>query len=52
MILSSEIIYEKLNLTKDNQSPQASSIWHYRNGITATRLIDKFVNGFLHPTYS
>ncbi|UJH67859.1 DUF4437 domain-containing protein [Allomuricauda sp. SCSIO 65647] len=49
--MSSEIIWEKLNPARGNQSPLAGTIWGNRNGTTATGFLAKFVDGFSSPPH-
>ncbi|WP_420573497.1 DUF4437 domain-containing protein [Kordia sp.] len=51
VILSSEIIWEKLNPARGNQSPQAGTIWGDRKGTVATGFLAKFVDGFSSPPH-
>ncbi len=49
--LSSEIIWEKLNPARGDQSPQAGTIWGDRKGKVATGFLAKFVDGFSSPPH-
>lgn len=51
VILSSEIVFEKLNPARGDQSPQAGTIWGDRNGTEATGFLAKFVDGFSSPPH-
>ena len=51
VILSSEIVWEKLNPARGDQSPQAGTIWGDRNGEVATGFLAKFVDGFSSPPH-
>ena len=53
VILSSEIVWEKLNPARGDQSPQAGTIWGDRkgNGRLATGFLAKFVDGFSSPPH-
>lgn len=51
VILSSEIIWEKLNPARGDQSPQAGTIWGDRKGTEATGFLAKFVDGFSSPPH-
>lgn len=51
VILSSEIVWEKLNPARGNKSPQAGTIWGDRNGGVATGFLAKFVDGFSSPEH-
>ena len=44
VILSSEIVWEKLNPARGDQSPQAGTIWGDRKGKVATGFLAKFVD--------
>lgn len=46
VLLSSEIVWEKLNPARGNKSPQAGTIWGNRKGGVATGFLAKFVDGF------
>ncbi|MCR9252586.1 MAG: DUF4437 domain-containing protein [bacterium] len=52
VILSSEIVWEKLNPARGDQSPQAGTIWGDRNGTEATGFLAKFVDGFSTSAHS
>lgn len=51
VLLSSEIIWEKLNPARGDQSPQAGTIWGDRKGTVATGFLAKFVDGFSSPPH-
>lgn len=51
VILSSEIVWEKLNPARGDQSPQAGTIWGDRKGKVATGFLAKFVDGFSSPPH-
>lgn len=51
VVLSSEIIWEKLNPARGDQSPQAGTIWGDRKGTVATGFLAKFVDGFSSPPH-
>lgn len=51
VILSSEIVYEKLNPARGDQSPLAGTLWGDRNGTAATGFIAKFADGFSSPPH-
>jgi len=51
VVLSSEIVWEKLNPARGNQSPQAGTIWGDRKGTSATGFLAKFVDGFSSPPH-
>jgi quercetin dioxygenase-like cupin family protein len=51
VLLSSEIVFEKLNPARGNQSPQAGTRWGDRNGTEATGFLAKFVDGFSSPPH-
>lgn len=55
VILSSEIVWEKLNPARGDQSPQAGTLWGSRKGVgirsVATGFLAKFVNGFSSPPH-
>lgn len=51
VVLSSEIIWEKLNPARGDQSPQAGTIWGDRKGAVATGFLAKFVDGFSSPPH-
>ena len=41
VLLSSEIVWEKLNPARGDQSPQAATLWGDRNGTEATGFLDR-----------
>jgi quercetin dioxygenase-like cupin family protein len=51
VVLSSEIIWEKLNPARGDKSPQAGTIWGDRKGTVATGFLAKFVDGFSSPPH-
>lgn len=51
VLLSSKIIWEKLNPARGDQSPQAGTIWGNRKGTEATGFLAKFVDGFSSPPH-
>ena len=51
VILSSEIVWEKLNPARGDQSPQAGTIWGDRKGHVATGFLARFVDGFSSPPH-
>ena len=51
VLLSSEIVWEKLNTARGDQSPQAGTIWGDRKGTEATGFLAKFVDGFSSPPH-
>lgn len=51
VILSTEIVWEKLNPARGDQSPQAGTIWGDRKGNEATGFLAKFVDGFSSPPH-
>lgn len=55
VLLSSEIVWEKLNPARGDQSPQAGTIWGDRKGVgsgsVATGFLAKFVDGFSSPPH-
>lgn len=51
VILSSEILWEKLNPARGDQSPQAKTLWGDRKGEIATGFLAKFVDGFSSPPH-
>ena len=51
VLLSSEIIWEKLNPARGDKSPQAGTIWGDRNGMEATGFLAKFIDGFSSPPH-
>lgn len=51
VLLSTEIVYEKLNPARGNQSPQAGTIWGDRKGTEATGFLARFVDGFSSPPH-
>lgn len=51
VVLSSEIVWEKLNPARGDKSPQAGTIWGDRKGNVATGFLAKFVDGFSSPPH-
>lgn len=51
VLLSSEIVWEKLNPARGEQSPQAGTLWGDRKGTVATGFLAKFVDGFSSPPH-
>ncbi|TMM56839.1 DUF4437 domain-containing protein [Maribacter algarum] len=51
VLLSSEIVWEKLNPARGDQSPQAGTIWGDRKGEVPTGFLAKFVDGFSSPPH-
>ncbi len=51
VLLSSEIVWEKLNPARGDQSPQAGTIWGDRKRNVATGFLAKFVDGFSSPPH-
>lgn len=51
VLLSSKIVWEKLNPARGDQSPQAGTIWGDRKGNVATGFLAKFVDGFSSPPH-
>lgn len=51
VILSSEIVWEKLNPARGDQSPQAGTIWGDRKEKVPTGFLAKFVDGFSSPPH-
>ncbi len=51
VVLSSEIVWEKLNPARGDKSPQAGTIWGDRKGEVATGFLAKFVDGFSSPPH-
>lgn len=51
VLLSSDIIWEKLNPARGDQSPQAGTIWGDRKGKVATGFLAKFIDGFSSPPH-
>lgn len=49
--LSSEIVWEKLNPARGDQSPQAGTVWGDRKGEEPTGFLAKFVDGFSSPPH-
>ncbi|USD25124.1 DUF4437 domain-containing protein [Flagellimonas marinaquae] len=51
VVLSSDIVWQKLNPARGDQSPQAGTIWGNRNGKVATGFLAKFTDGFSSPPH-
>ena len=51
VLLSSDIIWEKLNPARGDQSPLAGTIWGNRKSKVATGFLAKFTNGFSSPPH-
>lgn len=51
VILSTDLVWEKLNPARGDQSPQAATIWGDRKGSPATGFLAKFVDGFSSPPH-
>ncbi len=51
VLLSSDIVWEKLNPARGDQSPQAGTIWGDRKGQVPTGFLAKFVDGFSSPPH-
>ncbi len=51
VLLSSKIVWEKLNPARGDQSPQAGTIWGDRKGTVATGFLVKFIDGFSSPPH-
>ncbi|MEO0555930.1 MAG: DUF4437 domain-containing protein [Bacteroidota bacterium] len=55
VLLSSEVVWEKLNPARGKQSPQAGTIWGDRKGkgagSIATGFLAKFIDGFSSPPH-
>ena len=51
VLLSSDIVWEKLNPARGDQSPQAGTIWGDRKGPVATGFLAKFADGFSSPPH-
>ncbi len=51
VVLSSELVWEKLNPARGDQSPQSATIWGDRKGTEATGFLAKFVDGFSSPPH-
>lgn len=51
VLLSSEIVWEKLNPARGDKSPQAGTLWGDRKGEVATGFLAKFVDGFSSPPH-
>ncbi|HAA13725.1 MAG TPA: hypothetical protein DCE41_19335 [Cytophagales bacterium] len=51
VVLSSDIVWEKLNPARGDKSPQAGTVWGDRKGTVATGFLAKFVDGFSSPPH-
>lgn len=51
VLLSSEIVWEKLNPARGDESPQAGTIWGDRHAEVPTGFLAKFVDGFSSPPH-
>lgn len=51
VLLSADIVWEKLNPARGDQSPQAGTIWGDRNAEVPTGFLAKFVDGFSSPPH-
>jgi len=51
VVLSSEIVWQKLNPARGDKSPQAGTVWGDRKGNVATGFLAKFVDGFSSPPH-
>lgn len=51
VVLSSEIVWEKLNPARGDSSPQAGTVWGDRKGDVATGFLAKFIDGFSSPPH-
>ena len=51
VLLSAEVVWEKLNPARGDQSPQAGTLWGDRKGRAATGFLAKFVDGFSSPPH-
>ena len=51
VLLRSEIVWEKLNPARGEQSPLAGTIWGDRNGREATGFLARFVDSFSSPPH-
>ncbi|MEM9052957.1 MAG: DUF4437 domain-containing protein, partial [Bacteroidota bacterium] len=51
VLLSSEIIWQKLNPARGDASPQAGTLWGDRKGEVSTGFLAKFVDGFSSPPH-
>ena len=48
---SSEIVWDKLNPARGDQSPKAGTIWGNRNGTESTGFLAEFKDGFSSPAH-
>ncbi|WP_417590384.1 DUF4437 domain-containing protein [Owenweeksia hongkongensis] len=51
VLLSSDIVWEKLNPARGDESPQAGTIWGDRHAEVPTGFLAKFVDGFSSPPH-
>ncbi len=51
VLLSSEIVWKKLNPARGDLSPKAGTIWGDRNDTVATGFLAKFTDGFSSPPH-
>jgi len=51
VVLSSEIVWQKLNPARGSKSPLAETVWGDRKGTVATGFLVKFVDGFSSPPH-
>lgn len=51
VVLSKDIVWEKLNPARGDKSPQAGTVWGDRHGKVATGFLAKFVDGFSSPPH-
>lgn len=51
VVLSSDIVWEKLNPARGDHSPQAGTIWGDRNDTVPTGFLAKFADGFSSPPH-
>lgn len=51
VVLRSDIVWEKLNPARGDNSPQAGTIWGDRNGTAPTGFLAKFKDGFSSPPH-
>ena len=51
VILSSDVVWQKLNPARGDKSPQAGTLWGDRNGEETTGFLAKFVDGFSSPPH-
>ncbi len=51
VVLTSEVVFDKLNPARGDQSPQAGTLWGDRNGTEATGFLFRPVDGFESPPH-